>query len=292
MGDATPTLPRLFLGEALRQLRDDSGLSLDAAAAHIGKNRQRLIRLLEGKATLTRDELARLVEFLGADRQLRHELVELGDRARSRNADGLHPGVVEDSFRRIAYLEAMAESIRSYEKGIFPALLQSPEYVAALMDAGHGIWWDAEDEQQREERVAIRLRRQQRVLEEPADRQLHLLFTDDALDAVVGDRQVMRRQCAHVVLLLERHRNLTVQVVPVRMPGNPAQQGGLSLFGFGGFLHAVGSAPGVYGPATYFDAVEDTRRLELAFGKLCELALSADESAELIRRRAAEDEDA
>lgn len=292
MGEAIPTLPRLFLGEALRQLRDSSGVSLDAAAAHIGKNRQRLIRLLEGKATLTRDELGQLVGFLGADRQLQRELVELGDRARSRNADVLHAGVVEDSFRRIAYLEAMAETVRSYEKGIFPALLQCPEYVTALMDAGHGIWWDAADEQQRDERIAVRLQRQQRVFDESCGRQLHVLFTDDALDAVVGDRQVMRRQCEHVLLLLERYRNLTVQVVPVRTPGNPAQQGGLSLFSFGGFLHTVGSAPGVYGRATYFDAEEDTRRLELAFGKLGELALSPGESANLIQRRATEDDDA
>lgn len=292
MGEATPTLSRLFLGEALRQLREDSRISLDTAAAHIGKNRQRLIRLFEGKATLTRDELTRLAGFLGADQPLQRELIELGDRAQSRNADTLSTGVVEDSFRRIAYLEAMAETVRSYEKGIFPALLQSPEYVAALMQAGHGIWWDAADEQQRNERIAVRLQRQQRVFEEPENRQLHLLFTDDALDATVGDREVMRCQGKHTLSLMERYRNLTVQVVPTRAPGNPAQQGGLSLFSFGRLLHTVGSAPGVYGQATYFDADEDTRRLELAFDRLIELALAPDESADLIRQRMTEDEGA
>src|SRR5689334_5340839 len=35
---SVPTLPRLFLGQALKRLRDDSGLKLDDVAASIGKD--------------------------------------------------------------------------------------------------------------------------------------------------------------------------------------------------------------------------------------------------------------
>ena len=60
------TVPRLFLGEALKRLRAESRKTLDETAAAIGKSRARLINVLDGKGTLTVDELARLLDFLGA----------------------------------------------------------------------------------------------------------------------------------------------------------------------------------------------------------------------------------
>ena len=57
MAEAVQTIPRVFLGEALKQLRADSGKTLDDAAKAAGKDRARLIKVLEGKATLTADEL-------------------------------------------------------------------------------------------------------------------------------------------------------------------------------------------------------------------------------------------
>ncbi|MGI8310384.1 helix-turn-helix domain-containing protein [Saccharopolyspora hattusasensis] len=285
MGEAVPTLPRLFLGEALRQLREDSGRSLDAAAAHIGKNRQRLIRLLDGKATLTRDELERLITFLGAGKQLRRELAALGEEARKKPNDEPYTDLGPGAYRRVAYLEAMATTIHSYEKGIFPALVQSPAYVEALMGVGHGIWWDEIDDQERLDRISIRLERQRLVLEAAKPKQVHLLFTDDAFDAVVGDSDVMYEQSSHLLDLIKGKRDLTVQVVPTETRGNPAQQGGLTLFDFGGLLRPVGSVPVVYGPATYFDKEADTGRLARAFNKIQELALSPSKTVDFLEQK-------
>ncbi len=285
MGEAVPTLPRLFLGEALRQLREDSGRSLDAAAAHIGKNRQRLIRLLDGKATLTRDELEKLITFLGAGKQLRRELAALGEEARKKPNDEPYTDLGPGAYRRVAYLEAMATTVRSYEKGIFPALVQSPAYVEALMELSHGIWWDEAADQERLDRAAIRLERQRRVFESKKDKEVHLLFTDDAFDAVVGSSEVMREQVTHVLSMVDAQPRLTVQVVPAAVRNNPAQHGGLTLFGFGEVLRTIGSLPVVYGPATYFDKEPDTRCLERAFAKLCELALSRSETVHFMKRK-------
>ena len=57
MAAGVPTIPRLFLGQALRRLRDQSGLKLDDVAASIGKDRSRLAKLFDGKGSITADEL-------------------------------------------------------------------------------------------------------------------------------------------------------------------------------------------------------------------------------------------
>ncbi|MEU5853332.1 DUF5753 domain-containing protein [Saccharopolyspora shandongensis] len=165
---------------------------------------------------------------------------------------------------------------------MFPALVQSPAYVEALMELSQGIWWDEAADQERLDRVAIRLERQRRAFESEKDKEVHLLFTDDA---VVGSSEVMREQVAYILSMVDAQPRLTVQVVPAAARNSPAQHGGLTLFGFGEVLRTVGSLPVVYGPATYFDKEPDTRCLERAFGKLCELALSPSETVDFMRRK-------
>lgn len=185
--------------------------------------------------------------------------------------------LVEGSYRRVAWLEAMAKDIWVYEKGIYPYLVQSPEYIDAMMAASEGIWWEASGDE-RANRAAFRVERQRIVFDAERKKQVEVMFTDDALSAVVGDADVMRKQREHVVRLMERHVNLTVRIVPVATRNNPAQHGGLSMLRFGEVLRPVGFLPVVYGPSTYFDKVTDTERLLRAFNKLRELALSPEET--------------
>lgn len=286
MAKAVATLPRVFLGEALRQLRADSGKSLDAMAAHIGKDRQRVIRLFEGKATLTTDELDKLVTFLGATGKRRREIVALGVEARKKPTSEPYTDKGPEPHRRLAYLEAMATTIVSYEKGIFPALLHGPEYLNALMESGEGIWWDSSDEHAN--RVAFRMERQRLVFESEKPKRVHLMFTDDALVAEVGNRDVMVRQFKHTLKTIQARDNLTVQIVPAAARNNPAQHGGITLFGFGTLLRPVGLLPVVYGPSTYFDKTEDTDKLTAAIKKIEKLALSPEETKRVIEQKVME----
>lgn len=46
---------------------------------------------------------------------------------------------MEGSYRRVTWLEAMAEDIWVHEKGVYPYLIQSPEYIEELTAASEGI---------------------------------------------------------------------------------------------------------------------------------------------------------
>jgi transcriptional regulator with XRE-family HTH domain len=277
VAEAVQTIPRVFLGEALKQLRADSGKTLDDAAKAAGKDRARLIKVLEGKATLTADELDALVAFLKASQTRRKEIMALGVEARKKPTGSPYMDLVEGSYRRIAWLEAMASDIWVYEKGIYPYLVQSDEYINALMLAAEGIWWE-ELNKDRAIRVAFRIERQRLVFESKEPKQVEILLTDDALIAEVGSPEIMHKQKRHVLAVMDKYPNVNVRIVPTRARGNPAQHGGLSMLQFGEVLRPVGFLPVVYGPSTYFDKVADTERILRAFNKLRELALSPEET--------------
>jgi hypothetical protein len=184
---------------------------------------------------------------------------------------------VEGSYRRIAWLEAMASDIWVYEKGIYPYLVQSDEYINALMLAVEGIWREELNED-RAARVAFRIERQRLVFESKEPKQVEILLTDDALIAEVGSPEIMHKQKRHVLAVMDKYPNVNVRIVPTRARDNPAQHGGLSMLRFGEVLRPVGFLPVVYGPSTYFDKVADTERILRAFNKIRELALSPEET--------------
>ena len=121
------TVPRLFLGEALKRLRAESRKTLDETAAAIGKSRARLINVLDGKGTLTVDELARLLDFLGARASQKPGLLALGAEARKRPTRRPYTDLLPSAYERITDLQSMANEIDWSERGVIPGLLRMPE---------------------------------------------------------------------------------------------------------------------------------------------------------------------
>lgn len=276
-----PTVPRLFLGEALRRLRAESGRTLDEAAAATGRNRIQLIRVIDGKGTITADELEQLLDFLGATPKQKRELLALGIEARKRASRRPYTDLLPGAYERLTDLESMASEIWSYERGGIPVLLQIPEYIEAQMISADGIWWQSSWEERRN-RITFRLERQKLVVESEQPKAIRFIITDDALHTPIGGAEIMTRQLEHILRIIDERPNVTVQVLSATEPQNPARSGGLILLHFGELLRPVGFLPVIYGPSTYFDEPEDTGPLMRVFGKLEGLALSPDESRKLI----------
>ncbi|MGH7868932.1 MAG: Scr1 family TA system antitoxin-like transcriptional regulator, partial [Candidatus Dormibacteraceae bacterium] len=173
MARAVPTLPRIFLGEALKQLRVDAKKSIDDCAKAVDKDRARITKVLDGQATLSAEELPMLLTFLGTKPPQRKELLALGVETRKRATGLPYLDLAPGSWRRIAFLEALASEIWIYDKGIFPYLIQSSEYVHALMSISDGIWWDTSEEE-RNNKAEFRLERQRAILEAEKPKTLDL----------------------------------------------------------------------------------------------------------------------
>lgn len=281
MPEAVPTVPRLFLSERLKQLRAESGRTMDELATALGKDRARLSRVFDGKSTLSVEELGRLLDLLDAPAHLRPDLLALGAEARKRPSRRPYTDLLPRGYERLADLESMATKIWCYEPGIIPGLLQIPQYIEALMTDGDGIWWESSWEERRN-RINFRLERQKLTMSAQPTKSLHFIITDTALSTEVGGSDTMRRQMDHLLHVVDHRPNTTIQVLGATVRHNPAPLGGLILLDLGTALHPVAFLPVVYGPGTYFDEPTDTARLARAFGRLEALAKSADESRRVI----------
>lgn len=281
MPEAVPTVPRLFLGERLKQLRAESGRTIEDLATALGKDRGRIGRVFDGKGTLSVDELGQLLDLLGAPREQRRDLLALGAEARKRPIRRPYTDLLPRGYERLADLESMATKIWSYEPGVIPGLLQIPLYIEAQMTDVDGIWWETSWEERRN-RITFRLERQKVMMAAQPQKSLHFIITDTALVTDVGGPDTMRRQLEYLLQVIDDRPNITIQVLDATAPHNPAPAGGLMLMQLGEAVRPVGFLPVQYGPATYFDEPVDTARLARASGRLEALAKSVDESRTVI----------
>jgi transcriptional regulator with XRE-family HTH domain len=265
----------------LRRLRDQAGKQQQVAADVLGRSRTRIVQLEDGSATISHEDLTKLLDCYEVTGEERENVLELGARARNRQKRRSQAEQLPDSYRRYAELEASATEINNCENGIIPGLLQSPSYLRAIFSECEGIWWN-DEEAVIEERIEFRLERQRRVFASLDRRFLRFLVTENAFRANMGTPQVMTEQLLHILELLDTHRDLTVRVMPDDAFGNPARGHSFTVFGFGDHGSLVGCSPAVVAPARYYDDEAETARLLRVFNRTWELALSRQQSRECI----------
>lgn len=275
------TTSRLYLGMALKRLRVESGKTLDESAAVIGKSRARMITVLDGRGTLTADELVRLLDFLGAKPAQRKELLRLGAEARKRSTRQVNADPLPDDFQQIVDLEALATEFWTYERGVIPGLLQVPEYIEGLMADCDGIYWERSWEERRN-RVNFRLERQKLMMASEEPKALFFVISDEALRTEVGGPDGMRLQLEHLLELMDTRPNVSIRLLSSTVPHNPLPTGGVILLRLGVALPALALLPVAYGPATYVDDPVVVDRLFRARSRVDELAMGPADTRKVI----------
>ncbi|CAM4249085.1 DUF5753 domain-containing protein [Nocardiopsis rhodophaea] len=283
MAKARPTVARRQLGLTLRRLRERARRSQVQTGKAIGRTAARISQVETGVGSLSADDLNTLLDFFGVEGEERATVLSIGTEARRRSRRSPYTDTLPGSFQRLADLEIDAVEICSYETGVVPGLLQSPDYSRSVIRCGDGVWWEA-SEQEVEDRLAFRRKRQRQVLEAEDSKELSFAFTEDSLHHQVGGPSVMRGQVLHLLQLMEKLPNLSVQVIPIETRDNPLLGGGIIVLGFDN-APRIACATSVFGPSTYHDSEEDTMSFMRAFRRSLELALSVDESRDLLVRK-------
>ncbi|RNL83640.1 helix-turn-helix domain-containing protein [Halostreptopolyspora alba] len=283
MGTAKPTVERRQLGLTLRRLRERAGLSQAAAGKAIGRTAARMSQVENGIGVLNPDDLLAFLDHVGVKGEERSTVLSLGTQARRRSRRALYTDSLPGSFQRLADLEADATRIHSYESGIIPGLLQSPDYMRAVIRSCDGVWWEA-SEQEVKSRIGFRLEQQHRVMEADVPKRLSFVFTEDALHHEIGGPSVMRGQVLHMLQLVESESALSIQVMPSGIRDNPLLGGGILVLEFEN-APRIGFATSLYGPAVYHDSEADTTAFMKGFECASKLALSPDDSRDVLLRR-------
>jgi DNA-binding XRE family transcriptional regulator len=218
----------MLVGAKLRRLRTDLGLTREQAADHIRASAWKIHRLENGQVGFKERDLRDLLDLYQE-----HDPQEIADTlAMAREAN--HPGwwqhygdVLPAWFRAYVDLESAASLIRTYEGQFIPGLLQTDDYIRAVVRGAHL-------EDQGEEvgrRVRLRMARQAVLIREQPPR-LWAVVDEAALRRPVGGREVMRGQLERLVDA-SKLANVTLQVLPFGSGAHPAMAGSFSILRFG-----------------------------------------------------------
>ncbi|MDX6363380.1 MAG: hypothetical protein QOC85_2390 [Streptomyces sp.] len=223
-GGSAPTVLRMVLGKRLRHLREHAGVSFEAAAQAIEVTPLTVRRIEKAEVGLRIPYVRELLRTYGVPATEIDDFVRL---AREANRPGWwykYRDVLPEWFSAYVSLESEASVIRLYEPHYVPGLLQTPDYVTALMHVG----FPNESKEDIARRVALRVKRQD-LLAKPDAPAIWAVLDETVLRRPVGGADVMRAQIDRL------HEALDLPKVKIQ------------IMRFG-----VGAHPGAFGPFHYF----------------------------------------
>ena len=172
-------------------------------------------------------------------------------------------------------LEAEALSIRDYEPGVFPGLLQVPEYARAVHEGA----MPRLSARVIDERIEVRRIRQNLLYkEEPTT--LDAVIDEAVLHRIVGRPAVMRRQIDHVIEACGRP-NVALRVIPFSAGAHPALDSTFIILEQRPPVPSVVYVEGLVGQI-YLERPQDVERYTQVFDRLSSLALDPTESMNLM----------
>ncbi|MFE6593895.1 helix-turn-helix domain-containing protein [Streptomyces sp. NPDC057781] len=283
--EPAPTLLKMLVGVQLAGFREDAGLSQEQAARDIGFSPAKLSRIESGKGRKppTETDVRAILERYGTDAYEASVLVKLLQRAGE-------PGwwqrydkrLMPEWFDRLVGLQEAATTIRTFEIQYVPGLLQTPDYTRAVVE--RGLPNAPAGEVQR--RVELRMRRAELLRRGDAP-QLWAIIDESVLLRVLGSREVMRDQLAHLVEMAGQP-HVTLQIVPLDVTNASAPAIPVTYLRFGGidlpdvvYLEHIKSA-------NFLEDRDETEEYRVALDRLADEALTPRESLELLREAMAQ----
>ncbi|PPK69051.1 helix-turn-helix transcriptional regulator [Actinokineospora auranticolor] len=223
---ATPKQPTVIgrgLGGELRMLREARKMSCKEVASQLGWQASKISRMETGKQGIRPADVASLLviyRVIGKDRE---RLVKLAERS-----DDIgyweHQTALSDESKTLMRIEREATEIVNYEPLVLPGLVQTADYIRALMRAGNVPAADVDS------RVAARLARQV-ILTKDVPPVLRMIVDEFVLRRVLGSPKVMARQLRHILEATEQSTT-TVQVLPLSLHGHSGLDGSFVLMDF------------------------------------------------------------
>ncbi|MFI6518467.1 helix-turn-helix domain-containing protein [Spirillospora sp. NPDC050679] len=218
---------RILLGSQLRRLREQRGVTRQAAGYTIRASESKISRLELGRVSFKERDVDDLLTLYGvADKTEREALLQL---ARDANTPGWwhrYNDVLPNWFQTYVGLEESAAMIRTYELQFVPGLLQSEGYARSVIRLGNSGAADHEIDQ----RVELRMQRCERLSAPDAPR-LWAVLDEGALRRPIGGPEVMRGQFEHLIEM-SKLPNVTIQIMPFRFGGHAAEGGAFSILRF------------------------------------------------------------
>lgn len=259
------------LADEVRALREATGMSCRKVADQLGWNASKVSRMENGIQQIRLADLASLLVVYGVVGKERDRLLKLAERSDDLGFWETTPALSKES-KTLIRLERDATAIVNFEPLLVPGLLQTGDYVRALMAVGQVPQSDSDA------RVAARLARQS-VLTKADPPTLSFIVDEAALRRVLGSPRLMARQLRHVLEAVERPQ-VTLRVLPLSLYGHPGLDGSFTLLDFERYKSAVHLEHKISG--LFLEEPDQVAFYRREADRLVELALSPSESADLV----------
>jgi transcriptional regulator with XRE-family HTH domain len=161
-GIQSSTVRRRRLGQELRQLGEAAGLTIEEVGQRLEVSPAKISRIETGRLIVRPRDVSDLLDQYGIQGTHRDNLLTLTREARQQGWWHSYSDVLSEKIEVWVELETEAEAIGLYEVQLVPDLLQTSEYARAVLRAHYR----SEQPEQIEQRVKLRMARQQLVIEQ------------------------------------------------------------------------------------------------------------------------------
>jgi transcriptional regulator with XRE-family HTH domain len=277
--EVRPTVRARRLASELRRLREAAGKSTGQAAEALDCSSSKISRIETGANGVRSVDLDILLNLYGLEGKAQREaLKRLSQESKERGWWHAYGGAIAPEYSDLLGLEWDAESIRTWQHAVVPGLLQTPDYVRALLRADPVAVSGSE----LEELVGIRMERQGLLGREKAPRYSAVVW-EPALRCAVGGSGVLGAQLDRLLEAAERP-NVSLRVVPLSAGAHAGTGGAFTMFGFADSPHVGAVFLETLTSSHYVDREAELGRYTAVFDRLCSSALNPADSLELIAR--------
>lgn len=217
--DEGPVVQSALLRDELVRLRKKRGLTQQQVATALEWSPSKLIRVEGGASSITKVDLDALLTRYGVTSESNRERLQALNRAAKEPGwwDGYKDDVSPTYLSYVGF-EAGAASIRQFQTGFVPALLQTPGYSEIVTNVA------AVDPRRDRSLVRLRLQRQTELARRSAPPRQYFVLDEGVIRRHVGikkDRTIMPNQLRFVADRAERDDLVTVRVLPFEAGAHP-----------------------------------------------------------------------
>ncbi|MFC0527213.1 helix-turn-helix domain-containing protein [Phytohabitans kaempferiae] len=273
-----------FLGERMRMMREDRGLTLKYIASYLGVEFSTLARYERAEWPFRADHVAALLDVYGVfEEREREELVALARNAwrvchwqvagvKDVGSAGINELPVIDPW----WIQSRAEEVCVYAPVLVPPLVQSRDYAEALLR-----FTDPHLPVTMADQKVRRLLERQMVLDAKPPVRLTVILDESMLSRRLGGAAVSVAQWEHLTRVVESRPHVMILVLPTVAAMHAGMEGGFTVCRMRAPFPPVALLDQLTGNAVL--EAEAAHRYDTAFDKLKDAALSRSESMALIK---------
>ncbi|WP_100446856.1 helix-turn-helix domain-containing protein [Glycomyces xiaoerkulensis] len=196
---AEPTWRARWLGKTVKELRDESGLSVQEVGEYLRRVKSVVSKFESGQNPIPGDDLLKLLDLYGvSDMTQRADMLRLAKDVTQRGWWDNYEPYINRNFTDYLWLEDNAHTVNVLALTALPGLTQTREYMTALISHGP----ESGDDLQVQRTVEARLMRHQ-VFTGKEPKTLRFLVHEPVLFQRFEEDQLMRDQFSHLLDMIE-----------------------------------------------------------------------------------------